>query len=328
MFSKKTAVAAAALLAAFAAQAQVTVYGNLDLSVGRFKEPNSAVPVTKATTRVESGSLRESFLGFKGEEDLGGGMKAFFKLESALAADTGAVAGNFWGRTSVIGLSGDFGTVTLGNARSLLFLANDAYNPFRADSALFSTSALLMGNTGVPTGYSSNWVNSITYMSPNMSGFSGAVQLGASEKAGVSNSVGLALNYAVGPLGLNFTYQDVPATATPGDSDKIKTWLVDANYDLGMAKLFGQVGQARETSQPTSKYFQFGVSVPVTSADNVLVSYAEGKNNASKAKEFSLAYEHTLSKRTSAYVGLNSTNHSYDTERSGTSFAAGVRHSF
>ena len=94
-------------------------------------------------TAVESGSLRESFIGFKGQEDLGGGLKAFFVLESAIGLDDGT-AGNgssFWGRTSVVGLSGDFGTVALGNARNLMFLANDAFNPFRADSALFSTSS-------------------------------------------------------------------------------------------------------------------------------------------------------------------------------------------
>lgn len=313
---KKTVIAAAALLAGVAAQAQVTVYGNVDLSVGRFEEPT--IGGSDAQTKVESGSLRESFLGFKGQEDLGGGLKAFFVLESALAADTGTAADDFWGRTSVIGLSGDFGAVTLGNARSLQFLANDAFNPFRADSALFGTSEALFGG--------GNWKNSVTYTTPNLSGFTAAVQLGMSEIDDVDNAVGLALNYAAGPLAANFTYQDVAV----GTEDDEKSWTLNASYDIGAAKLFGQVGQSdNSTEDDKVKFFQLGASVPVAASGAVLVSYGEAKQDEFKEREFSLAYEHSLSKRTSAYVGVNSSKvEQNDDSESGTSFAVGVRHSF
>ncbi len=339
MFSKKTAIAAAALLAGVAAQAQVTLYGNLDVSFGRFEEPG-----VESVTAVESGSLRESFIGFKGEEDLGGGLKAFFKLESAIGVDDGSTAGgddaDFWGRTSIIGLSGSFGTVTLGNARSLLFLANDAYNPFRADSALFSTSSLL-GLT-VPVGpgfnlggYTSNLTNSITYSSPDLSGFTAAVQVGLSEVDDVDNTVSVALNYAAGPLGVNFTYQDRASfPSVPGNDEDVKTWLLSASYDFGAAKLFGQLGQADQSVlDEKADFYQIGLAVPVTTAGNVLVSYGQGKLEDGgfeiKAREFSLAYEHTLSKRTGAYIGVNDTKFSGggDSE-TGTSLAVGVRHSF
>lgn len=315
MFSKKTAVAAAALLAAFAAQAQVNLYGNLDVSVGRAEEPFGS----DGETAVQSGQLRESFIGFRGEEDLGGGLKAFFQLESALNVDTGTQAdGNFWGRTSIIGLSGSFGAVTLGNARSLLFLANDAYNPFRADSGLFSTSQQLFGAT--------NFANSVTYSTPNMSGFNAAVQLGLSEIDGVDDTVALGLGYNAGPLGVNFTYEDGAATAT----DDYKAWLLSASYDFGAAKLFGQVGQADEEGEDDKyKFFQIGASLPVSTAGAVLVSYGQGKQDEFKRKEFSLAYDHSLSKRTGAYIGVNHSK--ADTgadDDSGTSFAVGVRHSF
>lgn len=329
MFSKKTAVAAAALLAAFAAQAQssVNVYGNLDVSVGRFEEPG-----VQSVTAVQSGNLRESFIGFRGEEDLGGGLKGFFKLESALAVDTGATASNFWSRTSVVGLTGDFGTVTLGNARTLLFQANDAYNPFRADSNLFGTSGLVLGTTlatGVSSAYTTNWANSVTYSTPNWSGFTGAVQVRASEINDVDPSLALALGYVAGPLALNFTYQNVTLNTAGND---IKTWLGNASYDFGVVKLFGQYGQAdQDLTTEKQKYFQVGVNVPVTSAGNVLVSYAEGKFVSNKAKEFSVAYEHSLSKRTGAYIGVNSTRYNFlpaNVDRTGNSFAAGVRHAF
>lgn len=326
MFSKKTAVAAAALLAAFAAQAQsqVSIYGNLDVSVGRFEEPG-----TDSVTAVGSGSLRQSFIGFKGQEDLGAGLNAFFVLESAIAVDTGANVGNFWGRTSVVGLSGDFGTVAIGNARTLLFQANDAFNPFRADSGLFTTSGLVMSTAvgAVNSGYSTNWSNSITYTSANLGGFTGAVQWAASENTNDDN-YGLALNYAAGPLAVNLTYQDVNLTS----SVDVATWVLGGSYDFGVVKLFGQYGQADQSNlSEKEKFFQLGASIPVTAAGNILASYGEGKYDSSKAREVSVAYEHSLSKRTGAYVGVNNTRHNFvvaPANKSGTSFAVGVRHSF
>lgn len=350
MFSKKTAVAAAALLAAFAAQAQsqVSIYGNLDVSFGRFEEPNLFTDAD-AVTAVESGSLRESFIGFKGQEDLGGGLKAFFVLESAIAVDTGAAGeSNFWGRTSVVGLTGDFGTVALGNARNLVFLANDAFNPFRADSALFSTSnnvftgapsalvnaALASSVPGATVGLSgNNFQNSITYTSPNLSGFTGAVQFGLSENDDIDNAYAIALNYAAGPLALNATYENVTAIVRVGAAVagelETKSWLLNASYDLGVAKLYGQYGQ-RDYDGVDDKYkfFQLGTSIPVGTSGAVLASYSQGKLDDGKIQDVSLAYEHNLSKRTSAYVGINSTKIDDAADERGTSFAVGVRHAF
>jgi predicted porin len=334
MFSKKTAVAAAVLLAAFAAQAQVNVYGNIDLSVGSYDEPGQG----KSLTKVNSGDMRASFLGFKGQEDLGGGLKAFFKLETGLSADTGsiaapgaaategspAVASTFWNRASLIGLQSDFGTLTLGNTRSLLSLTTETYNPF-ADSSLFSASQNLFGyNNSSASNQRSNWVNSITFASANYSGFTGAVQLGLSEVSGIDASVGLQLNYTAGPLGLGFAYetQDLSANATQ------KAWQLGASYDFGVAKAFAQYGQVKETGFNSYKFFQIGAGVPVSANGSVLVSFGQGKQNDFKAREFSLAYDHALSKRTSAYVGLNNSRNSEAAPKSGTSVAAGIRHAF
>ncbi len=317
MFSKKTAVAAAALLAAFAAQAQsqVSIYGNLDVSFGRFDFPG-----VEATTRVESGVLRESYIGFKGQEDLGGGLKAFFTLESAIAVDTGSQDGNFWSRTSVVGLTGDFGTVALGNARTLNFLANQAYNPFGA-TGLFSSSAVLFG-------FDSNFTNSITYSSPNLGGFTAAVQAGLAENKNTgtdSNAYGVQLNYAAGPLAVGATYED----AQESIFSDAKRWQLGASYDFGAVKLFGQYGQAKGSNDDESyKFWQIGAGIPVSSAGTVLTSYAQGKQEDAKLRQFSLAYDHSLSKRTGAYVGAVNQRFNLADPKSGTSFMVGVRHAF
>ena len=101
-------LAAVATLAAGSALAQssVTVYGRLNVTAERFRANNT-------TTYVLNNNA--SRIGFKGTEDLGGGMKASFLIESGFSPDTGAASATFWGRESWVGLSGDFGKVRLGN---------------------------------------------------------------------------------------------------------------------------------------------------------------------------------------------------------------------
>ena len=84
---RTTALAALVALGATAAHAQssVSVYGLIDLSMGQ-----SQAPGAKATKNVNSGNMSTSFIGFKGSEDLGGGLKANFQLEQRLDLDTGA----------------------------------------------------------------------------------------------------------------------------------------------------------------------------------------------------------------------------------------------
>jgi predicted porin len=311
MFSKKTVVAAASLLAAFAAQAQVNVYGNVDLFLGSFDGPGNG----KSVTAVESDMATGSFIGFKGQEDLGGGLKAGFKLESAFAADTGAVASAFWGRTSELSLAGGFGTVQIGNSLSLGFLANHTFNPFSA-TGLANTSQNLNGH-GV-------WANSITYTSPNMSGFSAAAQLQFKESSadGAKDNYGLQLNYGAGPLALGFTYSDEAAQT-------VARWQLGASYDFGVAKGFAQYGQNKEDDvSAKEKFFQIGVAVPVSAAGTVVASFANIKQGDAKARDFTIVYDHALSKRTAVYVAAKNQYDNTVDPKSGTSFGVGVRHAF
>ena len=107
------AVAALASSAAFA-QSNVTVYGIADVGQAFVKSSGAANGVNQGTVgRLDSNS---SYLGFKGVEDLGNGLKALFQFETGFAADKG-----FWsstatsGRDSYVGLTSNFGTVLAGN---------------------------------------------------------------------------------------------------------------------------------------------------------------------------------------------------------------------
>jgi predicted porin len=109
---KKTLLALAALAASSAAFAQsyVTLYGVMDASVESVKGAHTV-------TRVSSDNLSSSRIGVKGSEDLGGGTKANFNLESAVKSDTGANGGGstrFWDRAAWVSLAGGFGELRLG----------------------------------------------------------------------------------------------------------------------------------------------------------------------------------------------------------------------
>ena len=359
MFAKKNVVAAAALtLLAVAAQAQVTVYGTLDASIGRKQVFNGSVDANgklgkDSSTNVDSSDMSQSFIGFKGQEDLGGGLKAVFKLESELGVDTGRATGDtFWNRNATVGLAGDFGAVNLGRFENLFKLEGQAFNPFGA-SATFSPTFRASGLAG-----SDSWSNGISYVSPNLGGLTLSAQYSAKEAAKATatsysgGAVALSANYTAGPLGLSaviadFRSADAATAAGPaGPAEKGRPWLLGASYDFGILKLYGQYGQEKTTEKGVGgssklKGFQVGAGIPVAADGTVLVSYGEGKStfnttpaSSGKARDVSLGYTHNVSKRTNVYAALINERASATVSGVGTakgtinSFAVGVRHAF
>ncbi|RZL02849.1 MAG: porin [Rubrivivax sp.] len=370
MFAKKNVVAAAALtLVAVAAQAQVTVYGNVDASIGRKQvlgfDVNGNLSKT-SSTNVDSSDLSESFIGFKGQEDLGGGLKALFKLESELGVDTGAAVGDtFWNRNATVGLAGAFGAVNLGRFENLFKLESAQFNPF-GTSATFSPSTRLGLNKGTlaflasdiigaPVNFGStdgSWSNGVSYVSPNLGGLTLSVQTSLKESAGgnaanyAGGATAVSANYTAGPLALSAVVGEIRSvSATPAATPiKDKAFLLGASYDFGVVKLFGQYGQDKLVAKATDgsvkpKFFQLGGSIPVSEAGSVLVSGGQTKvdlgvlDASVKTRDISVGYNHNLSKRTSAYAAYinerTSASATGGSESETTnSFAVGVRHSF
>jgi len=354
MFAKKNVVAAAALtLVAVAAQAQVTVYGNLDASFGRKQTlDKTSVSGNKygkdSTTNVDSSDLSQSFIGFKGQEDLGGGLKAVFKLESELEVDTGASTGGstFWNRNATVGLAGDFGSVNLGRFENLTKLEGAAFNPFGSSKTFSPTARQAID--------ADSWSNGVSYVSPNLGGLtlSAQVSLKESAKATATNYSGgaydLAANYTAGPLGLSLVYSDIKSNDSSISTDKTRGVLAGASYDFKVVKLFGQYARSKTTTINTAgsdkgEFFQLGASVPVTADGAVLVSFGQGKEKDSgragtegsdKLRDFSLGYTHSVSKRTNLYAAwinertTDGRNQTPDLKGTTNSFAVGVRHAF
>lgn len=344
MFAKKNLVAAAALLAlvgAAQAQSSVKLYGAMDIGVGSFQSAGG-----KSVTKVNGGNMMTSFFGLAGSEDLGGGLKAEFAIESFIAPDTGANlpnnAGQFWGRASNVALSGGFGKVALGQYDNPLFTSGYTYNPFGSSMGFSPTmrhlnylgTSLQTNIAGSGVGFDTGWVNSVTYESPVMAGFSFVAQAAAKEASGATNknSYAAAGTYANGPFAATLTYVKGGKTTSSAYTADEKVWDLGTSYDFGVLKAFGQYTDIKDTTNANKdKIYQLGVSVPVTDKAAVMASFGGLKNKTAagvttKNEVFSLGYDYVLSKRTDVYALAS--NERQSTIRSGQSFAVGIKHNF
>lgn len=328
---KKSLVALAVIAASGAsfAQSSVTVYGVIDASLARVTATGAA-----SQTLMLSGAVATSVFGFKGSEDLGGGLKANFKLEQSFNVDSGAAGavGAAFGREAWVGFSGGFGEVKLGKVSSAF---NDAEG---GAGAVFGSG--VVGPIGVAfesdfqeTGRPSN---TIFYATPTFGGFSGAVSYSLDEKAATGLEVkSLGVTYAAGSLYVGGGYQ--AETATTVGAKTVGISQLNVTYDLTSFKLLGALGRVDNSygvDGDKATEWQIGVDVPLSSALTLSAGYANSTRTFAaplvaddKKTVFSIGGAYSLSKRTTAYVAaetdkLDSTN--VTTNR----YAAGVIHKF
>lgn len=319
---KKSLIALAVLAASGAAMAQssVTLYGIADVWVGR-TSVTTAAGVKTNTSVLQSGGLGGSRLGFKGTEDLGGGLKAVFALEQGVAVDTGA--GGTFNRQSYVGLAGGFGQVTFGNTWTAMDDVLGASNS-GFDSGLSASNNVLQ----VQALYASNPGNTIKYVSPSFGGFSGGFSHSLKENSLVTGHEGItdfSLSYSAGPVAANFAYQ-----VQNGAAADTKLTALNGSYDLGMAKLLASYGSVK---YPVGKStdFQFGADVPLSSAMTLSAGYAQSKEDAAaggqKRTGYGLAVGYSLSKRTTTYAGFRQAKVKNSAAKDSV-IAAGIRHTF
>ena len=283
---KKSLVALAALAVAGVASAQssVTLFGVVDASISGYsstsRDLNGATFANpfyvnqgsvKASRRVLANSAyNSSRLGFRGTEDLGGGLAASFWLEAPITNDDGQEGVATFARRSTVSLSGGFGEIRLGRDYTPTFWNDTVFDPFGTNGVgtnLISTANGFntAGGTG-GFGGNPNYVrasNSVGYfLPPNLGGFYGQLQYAFHEQAkfdpgtatptALNNSrtgryVGGRFGYANGPLDVALAY----GSSTSGDNffvgttDSVKTLNLGASYDFGVVKLFGEVSRAK-----------------------------------------------------------------------------------
>ncbi|QPF72926.1 porin [Roseateles sp. DAIF2] len=298
---KKSLVALAAL-ASFAgvasAQSSVTLFGVVDLAA-RYTKANG-----QNNKQLANDGKSSSRFGIRGEEDLGGGLKAGFWLESPLAADTGAAGneGRFWDRRATVSLMGEFGEVRLGRGKTSHRLVVDDFDVHTTTGLggiyrLYSS----LGNTVDSVNRSDNQVQ--YFLPGKLNGVYGSVEAAAGEGADGKKSIGGRLGYKAGPLHVAGAYQ-----TTDVKSSKYKLGSLGASYDFGIAKANVLLSQAKFGALKQS-IFTIGAVVPVGAAGQVLAQFSKASGNAAvdksvggDAKMYSLGYEHNLSKRTALYT--------------------------
>jgi predicted porin len=310
------------------AQSSVTLFGVADAYVGSIKNGSLR------NTVVNSSALNSTRWGLRGVEDLGGGLKASFVLESGVNIDNGTSAsgGALFSRQAYVGLGGGFGEVRMGRQYS-------AYDEIRGGTNNTSDSSLFASTSGAWAAggdYTNRINNQLYYTSPNFGGVTAAVGYGFGEDktATLSASSTLSLNvkYANGPFTIAFAHQkEDPVGSTPVAT---KYNMLAGSVDLKFVKFVGGYNQA--SGPDKEKEYQVGVEAPFGAA-RVFAGYAnsKAKSNAGatteKGRAFSLLATYDLSKRTALYAGIN------DTERKNAAgvktadtqtFGVGVRHRF
>lgn len=294
------------------AQSSVTIYGRVNTTIERQKVGDESV------TGMFNNSSR---IGFKGVEDLGGGLKAGFILESGFASDTGAGLQGFQ-RQSELNLSGNFGMLRLGNFDAESYYATADFISMHNHDTGSSADALY--------DYNMRTANKIAYRTPDMGGFWAEVQHSFHEKApGERNAWDFAANYNAGALGLGAGYSQV------GDD---KQAGLRASYAMGPVTLGAYYQRSDKEVLGTRNNFRLSAMYAMGASEfhaNVGRANKWSEVADSASTQWTLGYNYNLSKRTKVYGYYTKVNNkaagTYMTGTPGvdfSSFAAGVRHNF
>ena len=339
-------LAAAALLAisagAVQAQSAVTLFGIVDAGVRNVKNGDQSV------TSASSNGINTSRFGVRGSEDLGGGLRAGFWLESGFSPDSGSQsdAARLWNRRSTVSLLGTFGEVRLGRDYSPSYTGWSEFDTFGDNGvAAGGKFAVKLGST-VDTITRAD--NQVQYMTPALGGFYGTVSVAAGEGTSGKKYYGGRAGYATGPLNVSVAYGETTVTANTQGDDKYSTGEIGAAYNFGFVKVNGYF-QQEKWGDVKLQVTHVGASVPLGSG-TVRVGYtnanASGKTSAgvdtssNDANQIALGYIYDLSKRTSVYGTLakvsnkGSAAFAVDTNpaavagKDSTGYEIGLRHSF
>ena len=344
------------------AQSNVEVYGLLDVAVEHVTNANAA---GDSLTRMPSlsGGLAPSRIGFRGTEDLGDGLKLVFTLESGFSPDTGMSGqGNrLFGRQSWIGLSGKWGTVTMGRTYSMIYISFlesdvigssqfsigslDGYLIARHDNSVAYRG--VFGPLTVGATYSLGRDASAAG-GPNGTNCGGEV---ASDKRACRNWSAM-LKYDAGIWGLvgaHDTYHGGAGALAP--FSLTSSALSDSRTHAGGYVKFGTLKLAGgyvkrdnegSSTMPKSDLGYLGVSYPVTPllVLDAQASRLKFKNSERSAKLLVVRANYLLSKRTSVYVMAGNINNDGDaavalsaggsvgTGLAQTGVLTGIKHSF
>jgi predicted porin len=335
------------------AQSSVTLYGIVDQSI---RYTNNSNATNDSQVQLTNGAITNSRWGLKGDEDLGGGMKALFRLESGFDPQTGQLnqGGRLFGRYAYVGISSNLGTFTLGRQGTEAFNFFGDFDPltvgnYTANSWPFFMTIGRIDNTATYAGKFGGLNVGATYGFGNQAG-----------SLSRDSYWGMRVSYDLGPASFGGTYQQM----RDANNNIQRMWGVGAKYAIGPATLFagymgGQDGtgfvdeslndpsrtvttgsfadnQRRDMTLYTGLTYQATPELNLTGA----FYYDDMKNvngfagNTGERYTGVLLAEYALSKRTQVYgtVDFNKVSGGAYTELPGrdnqTGVAVGIRHLF
>lgn len=334
----KKSLLALAVLGTFAgvasAQSSVTLFGIVDLN-GRSIKNGSTTQKQQV-----SNSLNSNRLGFRGTEDLGGGMFAGFWLEGAMNNDSGegtaTGGGQNWQRRSTVSLGGRFGEIRLGRDYTASFWNTTVFDPFGTNGVgSFLNTAGTGAITTATTYVRAN--NSFGYFLPgNLGGLYGQVQTSLGEGVDANKQTSVRIGWAGGPINI---------AVSTGKTDLATEYThnnIAGSWNAGFANFMAQY-DTQEAGAAERVMYLFGVVVPVGQHElkfSYVNSKGDGPLNGVDADQFALGYIYNLSKRTALYghyaqiknkggaafvVGAGPGNATNDKS---TGYEVGLRHSF
>jgi predicted porin len=329
----KKSLLALAVLGAFAgaasAQSSVTIYGLLDLAITKGNGGTAANPgangTSKAWTMKQSSSSR---LGFRGTEDLGGGLSAQFQIEHRFTPDDGAAATPFWaGRTYVQLTSAAVGSLYLGREYDPAFWPAVKSDPFGWDGVGQISTMQYAGYADTCGGSSVRTSNTVGYKSPNLGGLTaqGAVSLGETPACG--RQIGGNIEYSGGPIYAAAGF----AKTTEGPTDGHSLFNLALHYDLGMVKLIGYYarGKTGVSGNNTNKFIQIAATAPIGGGKfKAAYGRLDPQGDDNTLSKFAFGYDYPLSKRTNVYADVGMGRSAVNGVTNNTAYAFGLKHVF
>jgi len=318
---------------AASAQSSVTVYGLLDVAVSVTDAGGAALRQKEMTSGVGLGSR----IGFRGTEDLGGGLKANFVLENGFNPDTGTIGqgGVLFGRQAWVGLASSSLSVSFGRQYSPMLLTLATTDPGSqgywgnnqgTGNALYQSPGSAAGSGGHQA---TGRINNSILLTGTSGALSGRLMLGLGDEnpSGSGRLIGASGNYASGPVLLTAAvtrFRQYASTIVAGAEPDWQTeYAVAGTYNFNVAKLFTgyynyrpsganlvpaattATGLALDPRFTENKTFWIGARVPLAGgtviANAMRTTFEYAALPDGKSTTLGLAYEYPLSKRTLVY---------------------------
>ena len=293
------------------AQSSVTLYGTADAMAGNVRVGG------KSTTSMLDGGNAASRIGFRGTEDLGGGQKVGFVLESGLLMQNGQGTipgpGMNWARQSFLHVSGPWGMVEMGRMYTPMFFTLLKADPFNMNAIFSPINAVAMTDAqpGLRAfGHRAN--NQFRYSLPTGLPVTASIAYGPGDTTDKtvkrSAFMGGNVGWTSGGLFLGYAFQrqndgaEAPITSKLGKSTY---QTLSAAYQWSSFKLTGNYmrNSSNLDSVPTAQLFSLGASYSFSPTSTLLaeVLHRRVDDSARKQNVLTLGYDHNLSKRTALY---------------------------